>query len=91
MNPTTPGSETSEFNITKYAMTAGAVIDGVAVALEALKTVFPHAGWLSVALAVCGTLLMLASALGYQKGRTALKMASLAAEAAKAPDAPRNP
>jgi hypothetical protein len=76
-DPTKTGSSTSEFKLAAVAMTAGAVLDGVSVLLAGLHETFPNASWLSVAMSVVGTLLMLATALGYQRSRALVKTAML--------------
>lgn len=81
MEPTTAGRETSEFALTKWVFGAGAVLEVLALVLEALRPLLPTAQWLSIGLVAVGGLMQVAVALGYQRSRTAVKQTALAADA----------
>ena len=79
-NPTTeavtPGKQTSEFKLTAVAMIAGAVLEAFAAILHTLQDQGVQAPWMAAVFAVIGVLLQVASLLGYQKTRAAVKVAS---------------
>lgn len=72
-----PGSATSEFKLSAFVAVVGTILQVAGVALEALRDSGVSAPWVSIALLVVGTLLQIATALGYQKSRTAVKTAAL--------------
>jgi hypothetical protein len=78
-----PGSETSEFTITKYVYYAGLALDGIGITLEALKEQGVNFGWLPTVLVIIGSLMVLLKALGYTRSRTMVKLAAAAPVAAR--------
>lgn len=76
-----PGEETSEFMLTKVVMAFGAILDIGGVLLEALRGSELQATWLPAAMMVCGSLLILAKALGYTRSRTVQKVAMMGPQA----------
>lgn len=76
MDPFTPGSETSEYAVTRWVMTLGAILEGCSVVLSGLPSSH-HTAWVSMALSIIGGALILVKALGYTASRTQLKIASL--------------
>lgn len=75
MSDIKPGSETSEFKITKIVMFGGLGLDTLGVLLEGLKTSGVNFGWLPAVLVVVGSLMTLVKALGYTRSRTMQKLA----------------
>lgn len=80
--PSKSGLSTSEGKLTLIAVIAGALLEGAVVpVLDMLRATNPDAAWIAVALGLSGALLQLASLLGYQRSRTAVKVAMLAQDA----------
>lgn len=78
--PATSGTSTSEFKLTTAAMVLGAVLEGVATVLHTLQDSGISAPWFSVALVALGAVIQVASLFGYQKSRTLVKAALIAAD-----------
>lgn len=81
-DPTKSGLATSEGKLTIVVMVAGAVLEAVAGILHTLQDVGAAAPWFPSVLAGIGALLTVASALGYQRSRTALKATMIATDSA---------
>lgn len=79
-----PGSETSEFRLSAVVVLVGTLIDLASIALTTLRDQGVQGAWLTGALAVCGTLMVIATALGYARSRTLVKLSSQAPAAAQA-------
>lgn len=81
---TKPGSATSEFKLSAAVILIGTVIDFVSIGLGTLRDQGVQGAWLTGALAVCGTLMVIASALGYSRSRTLVKLSAQAPAATQA-------
>ena len=76
VSPST-GFKSSEGKLAILAFVLGAVLEGVAIPLlERLAEKAPQLAWVPIVLVVLGVLLQVAVFLGYQRGRTALKLGS---------------
>lgn len=85
----TPGSETSEYRLTKMMVVIGVVLQSLAGVLATLPQ---DLKWVAVASALCGTVLQVLTVLGYVKGRTVLKAEAVrAALPPSPPPAPPQP
>lgn len=76
----TPGSETSEFKMTKIAMylsIAAAVVGAAQTALGSIQATFPAWGWVGGVLSALGILGTVLASLGYSSARASVKAASL--------------
>lgn len=73
----TPGVGTSEFKLTVAAFIAGTILDAAGGAIQSLQAGGVNATWFATALAVLGVLVQIMSVFGYQKSRTALKVADM--------------
>lgn len=84
----TPGNQTSEFSLTKFAMIAGNVLAALGVILASLQVFFPSdskAGiYVSLAIVFIGKATSLLSLFGYNSGRVDVKVAAAQADGAKA-------
>lgn len=79
MATVTPGALTSEFKVTMLAQVVGIIVEGIAAILLALQSTGVIAGWIPMTLAVLGLLTSVATVLGYQHSRTAVKVEAIRA------------
>lgn len=84
----TPGNQTSEFSLTKFAMIAGNVLAALGVILTSVQVFFPSdskAGiYVGLAIVFIGKATSLLSLFGYNSGRADVKVAAAQADGAKA-------
>lgn len=78
------GITTSEFKLSAAVILVGTVIDFISIGLATLRDQGVHGAWLTGALAICGTLMVIATALGYARSRVLVKLAGQAPAATQA-------
>lgn len=67
--PIKPGDLTSEFRLTKAGIIIGAALQALALVVEVLPAVAPHAEWLPQVALICGVILQVGAIFGYQVSR----------------------
>jgi hypothetical protein len=76
---TAPGSQTSEYKVTRFALILSTIATVVGYASSILDMLPPTLKWVGPATALVGLLSTLLTALGYQAARSGVKKAALAA------------
>lgn len=84
MDPSTPGSQTSEFKLTGLLVIFACLVDLASLVLGGLQQGGATFPWLAGAISVVATIAGLVKALGYTRSRTMLKLADMQAPVAQA-------
>lgn len=71
----TPGTQTSEYALTRLLVIVGVILQAGSAALATLPADTSQAKWVAIATAICGTGLQVLSVLGYTRSRTEIKTA----------------